>query len=77
MNLVNISAERFLDGLLVLVLMFFTFLSLGYVGRSVQFSKLCDATCGDARSITPLMGGQEQCFCDEGHGKWRHEEVSK
>jgi len=77
MNFTNISAERLLDGLLMLVLMFFTFLSLGYVSRSVQFSKQCDAVCGDARSITPLMGGQEQCFCDESHGKWRREEVSK
>ena len=75
-NLRHISAEKILDAALLLVLMFFTFLSLGYVSRSLQFSKRCDAVCGNVRSITPVMGGQEQCFCDEGHGKWRREEIS-
>ena len=76
MSLRNIPAEKILDAALLLVLMFFTFLSLGYVSRSVQFSKSCEKVCGDVRSITPLMGGQEQCFCDEGHGKWRRAEIS-
>jgi hypothetical protein len=73
----DLSAEKILDYFLFLVLGFFALLSLSYVGRSMEFTDLCEEKCSPAASITPLMGTQEECFCDEGHGKWRHETVSK
>lgn len=76
MNLRDITAEKILDGFLVVMLAFFALLSLKYVGGSIEFSKSCESACGNVRSITPMMGGQEQCFCDEGRGRWRREEIS-
>lgn len=77
MNLTSISAEKILDAALFVMLGFFALLSLKYIGKSMEFTHQCESICSPARSITPIMGVQEQCFCDEGHGKWRHEAVSK
>jgi|LakMenE18May11ns_1017448.scaffolds.fasta_scaffold9823733_3 hypothetical protein len=77
MNFKDVSAEKILDSFLFLMLAFFALLSLTYVGKSMEFTDSCEAKCSPARSITPLMGAQEECFCDEGHGKWRHEDISR
>ena len=45
--------------------------------NSMDFQKRCELTCGNAQAITPLVDLGEQCFCSEGHGKWRREEIGK
>jgi hypothetical protein len=38
---------------------------------AVQQQHDCEAACGPAEAITPIVGGRNVCLCDEGHGKWR------
>ncbi len=40
-------------------------------GKSMEFQRKCDAACAPRVTITPVIGGVEACFCDEGHGMWR------
>ena len=39
--------------------------------ESSSFQQQCEAACGDARALTPIIDFQETCLCDIGHGKWR------
>jgi hypothetical protein len=77
MKIKDMSAEKILDSFLFLILAFFALLSLTYAGKSMEFTDRCEEKCSPAASITPLMGTQEECFCDEGHGKWRRETVAR
>lgn len=40
-------------------------------GMSFEFQQRCEATCAPERAVTPFVGLQEVCLCDEGYGRWR------
>ena len=46
------------------------------VGAGVKQQQACDAACAPSRAITPVVGGQNICLCDEGQGKWRRQELA-
>ena len=48
---------------------------IAFAGRSMEFQDRCEARCGNSNLITPLLGLQEVCFCEDGHGKWRRVEI--
>lgn len=63
-----------------IVTWFFMFAALlsvvAWGSLTLDFQKRCEAACYPARSITPVYDFQETCFCDEGHGKWRKEDIN-
>jgi hypothetical protein len=50
---------------------------LAFMGKSMDFQDRCEARCGNPNVITPFVGLQETCFCEDGHGKWRRVDVDK
>lgn len=72
-------SDASIDRFITLTLMTVGFLILiAFAGRSMDFQKSCEAACGNYRALTPVIDLQEECLCDEGHGKWRRIEfVSK
>lgn len=47
------------------------------IGYGVQQQRACDAACAPARSMTPVVGRESICLCDEGQGKWRRQELAR
>ena len=47
------------------------------IGYGVQQQRACDTACAPARSMTPVVGGENVCLCDEGQGKWRLQELAR
>lgn len=61
-----------IDRFITISLMTLGFIGLvALAGQSADFQRRCEAACGPDRALTPLLGLQETCLCDEGHGKWR------
>ena len=62
------TSEKIITGLcIVLVALVIVWLGI----ESNSFQQQCEAECGDARALTPVIDFQETCLCDMGHGKWR------
>lgn len=61
----------------------FLFMAIGFLvvcafaGKSMDFQNRCEAACGHARSLTPMLDFQETCLCDEGQGKWRSRDITR
>lgn len=75
MNLFKI--EKILDTFLFVMLVSFLFYGLYESGNEKSFDNTCQKSCAPARSITPVINFQNQCLCDEGHGKWRFQNVER
>jgi|LakMenE01Jun11ns_1017448.scaffolds.fasta_scaffold9749356_2 hypothetical protein len=45
--------------------------------QSIDFQKRCDAACGSAPAMTPVIDFHEQCLCSEGNGRWRKEQIDE
>jgi len=60
--------------ILLIVASVFIFANLG---SNLKQQQACDAACAPARSITPVVGFENICLCDEGHGKWRRQELAR
>ena len=41
----------------------------------MKFENACENACSPSRAITPIIGGENSCMCDEGHGMWRRQKV--
>lgn len=54
----------------------FALLFFATVGGGMKQQQACDAACTPARAITPVVGFENICLCDEGHGKWRRQELA-
>lgn len=64
------------ENLITWVLLALGFLTtIALAGRSMEFQDRCEARCGNPNVITPLVGFQETCFCEDFHGKWRRVDV--
>ena len=64
------------ENLITWIMMAAGFLGIVWWGSvSMEFQKACEARCGNKDVITPLVGLQEECFCEDGHGKWRRVDV--
>jgi hypothetical protein len=46
------------------------------IGADMKQQHACDTACAPSRAITPVVGGQNICLCDEGQGKWRRQELA-
>ena len=69
--------SRETDNLITWLCMFTGFiLIIVLAGSSIEFQKKCETSCGEERAITPILDFHEVCLCDEGHGRWRKEEVT-
>lgn len=65
------SSARF-DSFITVALMTLGFIMLcAWADWSMGFQRDCEAACAGARALTPMIGLQETCMCDEGHGRWR------
>ncbi len=68
--------DRSDDNIVTWFFMFAAFMSiLAWASLSRGFESNCESACAPAASITPLYQFEHTCFCDEGHGKWRKEDV--
>ena len=64
------------ENLITWIMMAAGFLGIVWWGSvSMEFQKACELRCGNNDVITPLVGLQEECFCEDGHGKWRRVDV--
>jgi len=61
--------------LLLAMLVSFMFYGLYQAGNDRSFDHACFDACAPARSITPIIDFKNQCLCDEGHGKWKYQDV--
>ena len=41
-----------------------------WAGRSMEFQHTCEAACGGVDAMTPIVGGEEACFCEARPGVW-------
>jgi len=39
-------------------------------GRSMEFQRSCESACGEVDAMTPVVGGEEACFCEARSGIW-------
>jgi len=68
--------EREIDNLVTWFLMVAGFISvIAWGSTTLDFEKRCEDSCAPADSITPLYNFEHTCFCEEGRGKWRRENV--
>ena len=59
--------ERFLTGVLIAGCLVVLLL---FAGRSMEFQHTCEAACGGMDAMTPVVGGEEVCFCEARSGIW-------
>jgi len=69
--------EKILEAGLLVILFGFLFYALYQAGNEKSFDNSCSSACSPARSITPIIDLKNQCLCDEGHGKWRYQDVKR
>lgn len=69
--------ERLIERGLIVMLVGFLFYGLYAAGNKKSFDAECRMSCAPSRSITPVIDFQNQCMCDEGHGKWRYQDVAR
>jgi hypothetical protein len=69
------TLEKIINVCLWLMMFGFLSYSLYAVGNSRSFDNQCAAACAPSRSITPIIDLTSRCLCDEGHGRWRFQEV--
>jgi len=64
------------ENLITWVMMAAGFLGIVWWGSiSMGFQRACETSCGNHQAITPVIDLQEECFCEESHGKWRKVDV--
>lgn len=73
----DVKIEKVIEALLVVILLGFLFYGLHKAGNDRSFDNACENLCMPERSITPYIDFQDQCLCDEGHGKWRYQDVKR
>ena len=71
----DITLEKIIESFLIIMLIGFLFYGLYESGNKKSFDHACQNLCAPARSITPVIDFQNQCMCDEGHGKWRYQDI--
>ena len=65
----DVKIEKVIEALLITILLGFLFYGLHKAGNDKSFNNACENLCMPERSITPYINFQNQCLCDEGHGK--------
>ena len=63
----GIITAAFMAGCFIMIMM--------WAGKSMEFQHACENTCKGRAALTPMMGGQEVCFCDRGSGIWTREHL--
>jgi hypothetical protein len=64
------------DGIVTWLLMFVVLMSVvAWSSLTIGFEDKCQSACSPARFITPLYEFQHSCFCDDGGGRWRRENI--
>lgn len=69
--------EVILDAIFYTTLVGFLIYGLYAAGNNQSFDNECSKACFPARSVTPVIDMKNQCLCDEGHGKWRYQDVKR
>lgn len=67
--------EKLIEHFMLLMLIGFLCYGLYEAGNEKSFDAACHKSCAPARSITPVIDFENQCMCDEGHGKWRYQDI--
>jgi len=49
---------------------------MAFAGNSMDFQDRCEAACGKAGAITPLVNFEETCFCNSGGGRWDRVQIN-
>ncbi len=74
-NLMNFLKANLIEAIVYSLL----FLGVGYsVYVSLDknsFDSACALSCGNARSLTPVIDFRNQCLCEVGRGKWEIKNV--
>lgn len=73
----DLKIEKILDSFLLVTLFGFLFYALYEAGNKRTFDTSCANACAPKSAITPVIDFQNQCLCDEGHGKWRYQDVKR
>ena len=73
----DVKIENLIEALLIVILLGFLFYGLHKAGNDKSFDNACENLCMPERFITPYIDFQNQCLCDEGHGKWRYQDVKR
>lgn len=69
--------EKLLEHIMLVSLVVCLFYALYEAGNDRSFDNTCTSMCAPARSISPIIEMKNQCLCDEGHGKWRYQDVKR
>jgi hypothetical protein len=70
------ESNQKLENLVTWFFMFAAFMSvLAWGSLTLGFEESCKNACYPEASITPLYNFEHTCFCSEGVGKWRKENV--
>jgi len=72
----EMEQDQKVENLVTWFFLFAGFMSILVWGAMTrEFEERCENSCLPKGSITPIYNFEHACFCDEGHGKWRKEDV--